>query len=87
MKKIKEKHIKFLKTKVDKINSFLPLTKSSLTDLFHHLNQSSTINITNTIGTEEPFDPEYRKSVEDFLNDVDPEDFDYADANTRLDNY
>ena len=85
MTKLKKKHIRFLRERVDKLDRFLPLTRSSLTDLFHHLNQSSTMNITNDIGTEEPFDPEFRKQVENFIQDIDPEDFDYADANTRLD--
>ena len=85
MTKLKKKHIKFLRERVEKLDKFLPLTKSSLTDLFHHLNQSSTMNITNDIGTEEPFDPEFRKQVEDFITDIDPDDFDFADANTRLD--
>lgn len=86
MKKLKEKHVKFLKEKVDNLDDFLPLTKSSLTDLFHHVHQLSTINITNEIGTEEPFDPSFRQEAEDLIQEIDPEDFDYNDANTRLDN-
>ena len=85
MKKLKEKHVKFLKEKVGRLNEFLPLTKTSLNDLFHHLHQASTVNITNAIGTEEPFDPSFAQAAEELIQEIDPEDFDFADANTRLD--
>lgn len=85
MTKIKDKHIKFLKEKVINLDRFLPLSKDSIRDLFAHLHHLSTTNITNNVGVEQPFDPEFEKEVESFIQEIDPEDFDFDDANTRLD--
>ena len=59
MEKLREKHVNFLKEKAGTLNEFLPLTKTSLSDLFHHLHQTSIIDITYAIGAKKHFDPTF----------------------------
>jgi hypothetical protein len=74
-----------LKEKVANLDRFLPLSKDSIRDLFTHFHHLSTTNITNNVGVEQLFDPEFEREVESFIQEIDPEDFDFDDANTRLD--
>lgn len=84
MIKIREKSIDFLKNYITNLNLFLPLDKDKCVDLIVEIEKSFVIPLSNAMGDGEIIDEELLDLAEDTIDDLNLEDLDFVDFNSRV---
>ena len=83
MKKINDLTISFLKTHIDNLTDFLPLTEDSQFDLIHAIEDKFVIPLANALTENCAIDEELLKTAEIAIDDLN-DDFDIDDFNERI---
>ncbi|MBR5448761.1 MAG: hypothetical protein IKV43_02130 [Clostridia bacterium] len=83
MKKINDSTISFLKTHIDNLTDFLPLTEDSQFDLIHAVEDKFVIPLANALTENCAIDEELLKTAEIVIDDLN-DDFDIDDFNERI---
>lgn len=84
MIKTREKSVKFLKDNITNLNLFLPLDKDKCVDLIVEMEKSFVISLSNAMGDGEKVDEELLDLAEDTIDDLNLEDLDFVDFNSRV---
>ena len=83
MKKVNDSTISFLKTHIDNLTDFLPLTEDSQFDLMHAIEDKFVIPLANALTENCAIDEELLKTAEIVIDDLN-DDFDIDDFNERI---